>query len=100
MMSDDLVTQMRERCNLWSGGETRRLMIEAADEIERLQRAANKIINTICDFGFEPLRHEELMSRQEAESPILWANIRELVGDGWNEYEKARLQCLKDTDNG
>jgi hypothetical protein len=29
---------MRERCGLWTGGETRRLMIEAADEIERLRR--------------------------------------------------------------
>jgi hypothetical protein len=37
MMNDDLVTQMRERCGLWTGGETRRLMIAAADEIERLR---------------------------------------------------------------
>jgi hypothetical protein len=37
-MNDDIVDRMRERCGLWTGGETRRLMIEAADEIQRLRR--------------------------------------------------------------
>jgi hypothetical protein len=49
-VADDIVTRLRNRCTLWRGGETQRLMLVAADEIERLQIAGDALLDRLNDW--------------------------------------------------
>jgi hypothetical protein len=59
-MTDDIVTRLRNRCTLWRGGETQRLMLVAADEIERLRNDRNRwrsIADSLAEAGTHPTAH-------------------------------------------
>jgi hypothetical protein len=74
-VADDIVTQMRDRCVLWRGGETRRLMLEAADQIEWLRVEVQEVwavadalatrLETIASGNANVLREYDLR-REEA----------------------------------
>lgn len=52
-MTDDIVTQLRER--IAGGGETRRLLGIAADEIQRLRAAGDALVESL-DLSRDDIR--------------------------------------------
>lgn len=70
-MADDIVTRLSERCA--GGGETRRLMSQAVDEIERLRAEINSMASAQAGWG--------RVARLEAEIERLRALCNDLYHD-------------------
>lgn len=78
-MSDDIVTRLRELITDLKKTVPQTLMIEAADEIERLREAIIKIEKAITDEGKMPSYHRQVVKRHRQEWKTLHNAIDEAI---------------------
>lgn len=80
MATDDIVTRLRNDC-FCGFLNTPCSTCQAADEIERLRSAINKIEQAIVNEGKVPVHHRKIMKRHIKEWPTLHVAIGEAIGE-------------------
>jgi hypothetical protein len=84
-MNDDILTRLREHItdtsDTWDITRLVWDLDDAADEIERLRSAINKIEQAIVNEGKVPAHHRKIMKRHIKEWPTLHIAIGEAIGE-------------------
>jgi hypothetical protein len=80
MVNSDLVARLKDYAsftlpNHTDEKPTEKVLLEAADEIERLRSLLAGIQGAITDEGQSPAYHQQVMSRHKKEWPVLWRAI-------------------------
>jgi len=70
VVTDDIVTRLREEADSWCHDSAVRVFLEAADEIERLRQEVSRLMQIICDSSPDD---DYLLVRREADA--IWERI-------------------------